>query len=196
MQLFASPASPFARRVRVVCLEKYVPVHVVPTDVYANDPAFLMRQPLGKIPAMELDDGSVLHDSSVICEYLEARYPNPPLLADRLEVLRRDVLAVGMMEAAVRLVLERDRRPQGTQWPVWKERQEQAVYRTLAWFERYLPTHTPITLDKISLAVALEYLDFRHPHISWRLHAPQLAEWLKQWAERPSMQKTAPHLPL
>lgn len=77
--LFGAPISPFVRKVRVVLAEKNIAYELKPLFPGSDDPEFLALSPFGKIPAFR-DDAVGLADSSVICAYLEKRYPIPALL--------------------------------------------------------------------------------------------------------------------
>ena len=69
MKLYSNAASPFARKCRVIAHELELKLEEIRT-LPMQDPEFRRINPLGKIPALVLDDGSVLIDSPVICEYL------------------------------------------------------------------------------------------------------------------------------
>lgn len=75
-----APRCPYCARVRIVLAEKDVPYESVVVDLERR-PAWLIAKnpPAGRVPVLE-DDGWVLPESAVICEYLEERYPEPPLL--------------------------------------------------------------------------------------------------------------------
>jgi glutathione S-transferase len=79
LKLHGALLSPFVRKVRVVLAEKQVPYDLVPANPFEKSPAFLKLSPLGRIPALEDESGRSLADSSVIAEYLEERFPEPPL---------------------------------------------------------------------------------------------------------------------
>lgn len=79
LKLHGALLSPFVRKVRVVLAEKQVPYELVPANPFVKSPAFLALSPLGRIPALEDEHGRSLADSSVIAEYLEERFPEPPL---------------------------------------------------------------------------------------------------------------------
>jgi len=196
MRLFYSEASPFARRVRVTALEKGIDLELVATNVFDEDEQFLRINPLGKIPALITDEGVNYCDSSVICEYLDQRTRSKRLIpatpSARVAMLRRDYMALGIMEAAVRLIVE-SRRPEGTQWGLWVGRQEKAINRTLDAIEQELHEWPEeISLAHVTLGCALGYIDFRHAFINWRRGRGQLADWYEDVAARASMQDTAP----
>lgn len=70
--------SPFVRKVRAVLAEKKIAYELIPANPFEKSEAFLARSPLGRIPALEDEQGRTLADSSVIAEYLEERFPDPP----------------------------------------------------------------------------------------------------------------------
>ena len=77
--VLGAPISPFVRKVRVALAEKSLPYELKPVMPGSDDPEFQALSPLGKVPAFR-DDLIGLADSSVICAYLEKRYPAPALL--------------------------------------------------------------------------------------------------------------------
>jgi RNA polymerase-associated protein len=79
LTLYDAARCPFCARVRIVLDEKQVPVDAVAIDL-ADRPAWLYeKNPSGKVPVLE-EDGWLLAESAVIDEYLNERYPEPPLL--------------------------------------------------------------------------------------------------------------------
>jgi glutathione S-transferase len=79
LTLYDAPRCPYCARVRIVLAEKDVPYETVTIDL-ANRPAWLYdKNPVGKVPVLE-DSGWVLPESAVIDEFLEERFPEPPLL--------------------------------------------------------------------------------------------------------------------
>lgn len=76
--LHGSPGSPFVRKVCVVLAEKGLEYTLDPVMPFGPNPEFRRISPLGKIPALT-DDGKSLPDSSVICAYLERKYPERPI---------------------------------------------------------------------------------------------------------------------
>jgi glutathione S-transferase len=83
MKLYDSQMAPNPRRVRVFLAEKGVEVPIEQVDLGKQQhltPEFLAKNPLGRVPVLELDDGSTLAESVAICRYFEATHPEPPLL--------------------------------------------------------------------------------------------------------------------
>ena len=82
MKLFDGGRAPNPRRVRVFLAEKGIEVPLVPVDMGANEhkkEAVSLRNPLQRLPVLELDDGTILTESVAICRYFEELYPEPAL---------------------------------------------------------------------------------------------------------------------
>lgn len=199
MKLFYSPTSPFVRKVSVVAIETGLAPHLerVPTDIQAPDEAFLAANPLGKVPALILENGDVLYDSAIICEYLDSLHPGPRLFPDRepdlWRALRRQALADGLLDAAVLARLE-GMRPAALRSPEWVVRQWAKVTRGLDALEGDAAglAEEPLTIGHIAVACALGWLDFRYPAEAWRADRPALADWYEAFAARPAMLATVP----
>ena len=90
-RLFHVPLSPFCRKVRLSLAEKKIEVELVEEKYWEASPDFLRRNPAGKVPVLKIDD-LTLSESAAICEYLEERHPDPPLMpkdpGERAEVRR------------------------------------------------------------------------------------------------------------
>lgn len=158
--------------------------------------------PLRKIPALATADGSVLFDSTVICEYLNDLHGKhrlvPQEISERYAVQTNHALANGIMEAAVLIRYETFLRPEPLRWTVWVEEQWEKINNGLAWLENNIGKSQKIehlTIDQIALACALGYLDFRNADYDWRDRFAGLANWHSKIAERPSYQSTAPSVP-
>ncbi len=196
MKLRYSTTSPFVRKVHVLAIELGLADRIELVKTNTADPASGLNKdnPLNKVPALALDDGSTLYDSRVICEYLDAQAKGaffPPAGPARWTALRRQALADGMADAAVLRMFE-SRRPDGQRSPDWDARQKLKVTQGLAALEA---DHLGPQLDIGTLAVAivLDYLDFRFKADDWRASHPKLAAWHKTFATRASLQKTLPH---
>ena len=82
MKLYDLPPSPNARRVRIFIAEKGLDIPTVTVDMMAGEnrtEEYLAKNPLGKMPMLELDDGTCICESASICRYLEEIQPEPPL---------------------------------------------------------------------------------------------------------------------
>lgn len=81
MKLYGALLSPYVRKVAVFATEKGISYDFVQGSPGSPDPAFVAASPFGKIPAIE-DDGFTLADSTAIALYLDARYPQVPLVPE------------------------------------------------------------------------------------------------------------------
>lgn len=106
IKLHGIARSNYFNKVKLALLEKGVPFEEVYCMV-SQEPAMLVRSPMGKIPFLELDDGQMLTESSVILEYLDDAYPERPLYPrEPLQRARvREVMAA--LELNVELVARR-----------------------------------------------------------------------------------------
>ncbi len=90
-KLYHVPLSPYCRKVRLVLAEKRIEVELIEERYWEEQPEFLRRNPAGKVPVLRFED-RVMSESTPICEYIEERFPEPPLMpksADaRFEVRR------------------------------------------------------------------------------------------------------------
>lgn len=201
MKLYGSLTSPYVRKVRVLIAEKQIDCEFVVADPSAPDTIVPTFNPLGLVPVLVRDDGSVLFDSPVIAEYLDAQKA-PAFLPNagetRWNVLRWMALADGILDQTVARTMEL-RRPQPQQSPEANARREQKVGRALQFAEQHIAAsgylvEDRLTLADIGLVVALEYIDLRYPH-DWRGRYPKLAAWYGKLATRPSFVNSRPPAP-
>lgn len=198
MKLRYAAASPFVRKVMVLAheLDLAARIEPVPTSlspVRANA-ELAAENPLMKVPSLVTDDGMVLYDSPVICEYLDAVAGGhrffPPAGPPRWTALRQQALADGVLEAVILCRYEM-LRPEEKRWTGWTEGQMAKAHQGLAALEREDLTG-PRTIGPVSAGCALGYLDLRFPDDGWRARHPRLAAWYAEVAEWPSMKATAP----
>jgi glutathione S-transferase len=198
MQLRSSQASPFGRKVKIAAhfLGLIDQITIVPADT--NDPSDSLRRqaPLGKIPALILDEGTVLYDSRVILDYLDHLAGGGrivPAGPARFDALTRQALADGIMDAALLQVYEGRFREPEHHSARWLEVQAGKVSRGLAAFESRAGAFEPgLDIGTIALACALGYLDLRFTG-TWRKDHPRLVDWLHAFeAEVPSFGQTRP----
>lgn len=194
MKLYYSPNSPYSRKVRVLCRELgLTEVKEIQVDTKDNDPGFIAANPLGKVPALTTPEGEVLFDSQVICEYIDQNY-NEGRWQQQTWPDKVALAAVqGMMDLSVTMIIEK-RRPEEKLFDYWLERYQVAIPRSLQWLSTHHGpsfTESPDLLS-ISLGCLLEYLDFRHPEVSWRSQVPEFGEWHDIFKRRQSMVQTRP----
>ena len=194
MKLRYSTTSPFVRKAHVVAIETGLIEKIELVKTNPAEAELARHNPLNKVPALVLDDGSALYDSRVICEYLDAQTGGrffPPIGPARWTALRRQALADGMSEAAV-LRMTENRRPENLRSADWDKKQKLKVTQSLGALEA---DHLGPQLDigTLTVVIALDYLDFRFKAEDWRVGHPKLAAWHKVFAERASLRKTLPH---
>ena len=119
MILFYSLTSPYARKARVFLLEKriaYESVNVADTTRSGAEQNVSEHNPLGKVPTLVQDDGTALFDSRVICEALDAMYPNPRLIPEtpreRALVRHWEARADGICDVLIPVVQDSRRPPE------------------------------------------------------------------------------------
>jgi glutathione S-transferase len=190
LTLRSSPSSPFVRKVRIAAsvLGLDREIALAPADTMNASDTVRLQNPLGKIPALVLEDGTVLFDSRVILEYLDHRAGGGRIISTdvdaRLAALRLQALADGIMDASVLLVYEGRWRAPERHEPKWIEHQAGKVERTLAALEAAPPALSPTPdVGQIALACALGYRDFRFGE-AWRRDHPRLVAWLDRFAAR------------
>jgi len=198
LKLYGNAASPFARKCRVIAHELSIKLEEVRT-LPMQEPAFRRVNPLGKIPALQLDDGSILIDSPVICEYLNyvgggKFFPGMSIWRNttgRWKALGLQALGDGLADAAVAWVIA------GRQTPVpddFRTRQMEAITATLDVLERSKFATDP-TIGEIAVACSIGYIEFRIPDLDWKATRPKLSAWYARMCEYPSMKATVPAAP-
>ena len=199
MILRSSPASPFGRKVRMAAIILGLDRRIEITKADTTDPADTVRKenPLGKIPALVLDDGEVLYDSRVIVEYLDHLAGGGRLVPSdakaRFAALRLQALADGILDASILQVYEGRWRDASKHEPKWVEHQAGKVTRALAALEAAPPGRdaTP-NIGQIAVACVLGYRDFRFAG-TWRKDHPRLVKFLDEFAAAvPAFAATAP----
>ena len=183
MILRSSPSSPFVRKVRIAVSLLGFDDRIEVRDVDLNDPADAIHRenPLGKIPALVLDDGSVLYDSRVILEYLDHLAGGGRIIPrgpeQRFATLRLQALCDGMLDAGVLRVYEDRYRPPEMKVQSWLERQQGKMQRGLDALEASPPKLDPLPdVGQIALACVLGYGDLRFGG-EWRKDHPKLVAW-------------------
>lgn len=202
MILFHSPTSPFTRKIMVLLHETdqlgRVELCSLNPSPVSSDDRLNADNPAGKIPALRLADGNVLHDSRVIFDYLDSQRVGEPLTprdgTPRWRRLTLASLADAMLDAAVLIRYETALRPADKRWDDWVAGQREKIQRALAYLERDAIAELSCNFDvaSIGVACALGYLDFRLTDLDWRASCPKLASWYAEVSQRPSMQATRP----
>ncbi|MBX2831702.1 MAG: glutathione S-transferase N-terminal domain-containing protein [Rhodospirillales bacterium] len=188
--------SPFGRKVRIAIevLGLSGRIELQTADTRDESDTLRLQNPLGKIPCLILEDGSILYDSRVIIEYLDRWSGKNKLIPDAIDerayVLTRATLADGIADAALLMVYEGRFRQSNQISEIWLNHQRGKIDRALRSMEQNLPDPRKTDIVSISLACALGYLDWRKP-VEWRPQHAALVSWLDEFASaEPAFAKT------
>jgi glutathione S-transferase len=200
MKLYASTGSPFARKIRVMLIEKSVPHEVEMVDLWAPSD-YSGTNPVGKVPALRLDDGRVVVNSPLIADYVDGRYPEPrfiPVDPDlRLEARRWEALADATMDAAVASIYEARFHDEAKRSAAFLERQRGKIDRGFAELERMLGGRQwcvggAMSVADIAIACHVAFISLRRPEFFPADRYPGLARLAGEVGARESMKQTVP----
>ncbi len=191
MQLFGSLTSPYVRKLRVLAAELGIDLPFVELSPMDDGAELLAANPLAKVPALVLDDGTALVDSPVIAAWLLAQAPDNALLASEGPAhwagRTTEAIADGILDAAIVL---RFNAAQGVTSGLWVDRQYRAIDRALAALA--VRVGDGFGYGEICAVVAVEYLDLRWPGIDWRGAHPALRALHARLTQRVSLHATRP----
>lgn len=201
MKLHDVTRAPNPRRVRIFLAEKGIEVETVQVDMMNRahkSEAFLALNPSGKVPVLELEDGTCIAESVAICRYLEALQPEPNLLG-------RDPVEIGRIDMANRILEFELWAPLGQAWvngpvvaqmglwepiPAARTRGEEAVRRMYARLDRELGEKPWMAGERYTIAdiTALTAIDFASALVELRPDdaLEQLWDWHGRASARPS----------
>lgn len=201
MKLYSAPYAPNPRRVTMFIAEKGITdIEIVSLDLQAGEhrtPEFKALSPLSQIPTLELDDGRSLTESRAICTYLEAVYPDPPLMGrdafERAEIEMWDRRVELMITMPIMMWMRHGMpvmaRLEKNQNAGVAESNHATAMRMVKWFDAQLADRAFIAGDRLTIAdlTALAGLDFAKM-AKWRPDesTPHLKRWRDMMAERPA----------
>jgi glutathione S-transferase len=201
MKLTFSPASPFARKVRIAAIEtglidkiEFTPATVAPGQ--ANE-EYSKITPLKKLPVLILDNGDVILDSYVIVEYLDELAGGGKLIptsgAERWKVKSDHSLLQGMLDSMLLCRYEGMVRPEPLRWKAWSDDHWNRAWTGMARFESKPDVLSgPFNIAQIGLVCVLGYADFRFADCGWRKAYPKLDAFHQKMLERPSVKISVP----
>ncbi|MBP6813717.1 MAG: glutathione S-transferase [Burkholderiaceae bacterium] len=200
MKLFYSGASPYVRKCMVVAHElglaariEHLPAAAHPVN---RDPNIVRNNPLGKVPTLLTDDGTVLYDSRVICEFLNELGGGklfPAGGAQRWQVLTEQSLGDGILDAALLARYEGAMRPEPLRWADWTTGQLDKIHCGLAAIDAKADSlGDRVDIGTITMGCVLGYLDLRFDHLGWRQQHAKAAAWFARFNARAAMQATLP----
>lgn len=196
-KLYYSPASPYSAKARMAAAHTGYAVESVIVATAENPPELLAANPLGKIPAMALDDGGAVFDSPVITQFINMQAGGglfPKNAAKRLAVLQREALADGICDCLLACIYELRLRPE--------EKRMQSIYDNN--FEKALrgldmlcagKLNVPAKIDcgHIAVRAMIGYLDLRFAG-KWEKGRLKLKRFAKAFDEKfPDLAKLVPH---
>lgn len=196
MKLYTSLTSPYGRKCRIVAQVAGVADSVAVTQVDYKSEAYGAVNPLKKVPALELDDGTVLIDSPVIAAYLASLGDTAKVLpSDALakwKSLALEALADGITDAGVMIFVER-RRDENPQSKAWIETQSVKINTALDAIETQAASFKDRTdIGVLAVASSVAWLEFRSIVPGVREGRKNLSAWLDAISARDFMVNTAP----
>jgi glutathione S-transferase len=200
MKLTFSPASPFARKVRIAAIElglidriEFIPATVAPGQ--ANE-EYSRITPLKKLPVLITNEGDVILDSYVIVEYLDETAGGsliPGYGRKRWQAKSDHSLLDGMLDSMLLCRYEGMVRPEPMRWKAWSDDHWNRAWTGMARFEnRDDVLNGPFGIAQIGLVCVLGYADFRFADCGWRKAYPKLDKFHQKMLERPSVKISVP----
>jgi glutathione S-transferase len=200
MKLLYTLNSPYARKVRIVALEKHIELEL--QEVVLADPDCIVKNynPLAKVPVLVLNDGDSLYDSRVIVEYLDNHAPGTHLIptdnTSKIATRRWEALSDGICDAAVSAMLEQRKTPE-KQSQANIDKQLEKVKRGLEVLnlditKRKWCINETFSLADIALGCMLGYVDLRFKSLNWQDNYVNLAKHYSLLVKRPSFKLTMP----
>lgn len=202
MILYGRNLSPFVRRIAIWCAMQGRQVERREITVAGEDFAQLKTlNPVARVPVLELDDGTRLHESYAIGDWLDETSPNgvrlvPPSGVARRDALQRLALGAGVADKAVSLVYERNRRPEQLHWKEWQQRVVGQVQGGLAALEAAAPQSDWSAGDRpdagdVAAVIAYQFVEATN---RWVLEPgyPRLAGFAERAMELPEIAATKP----
>ena len=190
--LYNGPNSPFGRKAKITAI-----IHKIPIDekiIKVQESEFLDKfNPLRKIPTLVIDDVQTIIDSDNICIYFDKISSRETLFnkENYWQIMSTVSVANGIMEAVLERRMELIR-PLNEQSKNFIKKQEIRAFRTINWLEKNWNNYEKkISMDQISIAVALEYTKFRFTDV-WSKDCQKLNKWLSEFNSKDFMEMTIP----
>lgn len=195
MKLFYTKRSPYARKVRIIALEKKIAMDLIEEDLTQKTDNLVLDNPIGRIPTLELDDGRVLCDSTLIGEFLDSINDGLKLLpqdsTEQLKVKNIDFVAKGLIDVTVGLFYEKFKHPQNFHQGYVKN-QEETIKRTLKYFNDNIVMLKEFNMAAVNVICAVGYIIFRAPHLWVDSEYGNLKQWYDKHQARASVKDTIP----
>ena len=196
MKLAYSPASPYVRKCHAVAIKRGIEAKLELWKIGTAEPALAAVNPLSKIPTLVTDDGMVLYDSPVICEYLDSIGDAPRVFPAEGPARWKAITLAALGDGILDATQPRRREvalPQDEGRKSYIELQQGKVARALDALEAQADSLGMLdTIGEITVGCALSYLDFRYPHEPWRPGHPKLTAWYEKVLALPPLANTMP----
>jgi glutathione S-transferase len=197
MKLYDFPFAPNPRKLRIYLAEKGIEIPRVTINIVngeQNQPAFLAKNPMGTLPALELDDGSVLTESLAIIHYFEELYPEPPMIGttplERAHVRRLEQIAYGNVLGPVARLFHATRAllPGAKPNPALADAARAALPRPLGVLNDEVGERPFVAGERPSIADCTLFAAFKLAEMAEIDLAPgaNLARWFAAFSQRPS----------
>ncbi len=195
MKILFSPFSPYVRKCLVAAHEMGLTLTLLPSNAHPvnRDRTIIADNPLGKVPTFFTDDGQILYDSRVICEYLDHLGGGRLLPApgrERWTTLTLLSLGDGMLDAALLARYEDVARPDAFKWADWRSAQMDKVETSLEALQNHPEwLQGRVDMGSLTIGCSLWYLDLRFADLGWRDRHPGVAAWYATFSQRDSMRQ-------
>jgi glutathione S-transferase len=192
MKLLYTKRSPYARKPRVIALEKGIKLEFINEDLANKSKLLTDVNPLGKVPTLILDNNDVIYDSKVICQYLDELDGKNTFIPKsgkaRYEVLKWEAMSDDLVTTAIYVYMEKQRHPKDFH-AQFIQNGEKTILKGYEFMEQNLSQLKEFNLAPVAVASAIGYIHFRLPHLAVQ---GKLAQWFDEISKRPSMQETIP----
>lgn len=184
MKIFYSANSPYSTKVRMAALYAGLAPEEIAVDTSADPAELLAANPLGKIPALQTDDGLGVYDSRAIMNYIDRQtrgslYPRNAVKRTEVDIL--EATADGVCDSLLSIVYERRMRPEEKVYQPWIDRQWQKVERALDHLEANMPRlGKKPNAGHFALAAMLRYIELRFAG-KWQRGRPKLKRYLARF---------------
>jgi glutathione S-transferase len=200
LKLLSATPSPFARKVRVVLLEKNIPFELKTINPWNMNADIERFNPLGKIPVLITANNETIYDSKFIIEWIEHNYPDPAVFPTdaktKFKAQKIQVIADGICEAVILLFFE-NMRPDPQQSKPWSERQIKKISNGLQALEQQISNDefcvdNTFGIADISVVSAVDYLSLRFKTYEWRNKFTRISKFVARQSARQSFIETMP----
>lgn len=208
LRLINARPSPYGRKIAIALREKGIPYEVQYDQPWGDGTCTPEYSPLEQLPILILDSGETVYESSYILDWLELRYPDPPLLPTKVDALvearRMKMLGEKLLEFIHILSFEA-LRPDPSD--VWMERQSRKLRGALGEIDRRVGSRRPAIYDPVDLGdiaigstlLATEFLIAnglvpKLEVLKWQESHPNLVEYADALDRRPSFIETRPQM--